>query len=111
MRKLVPILATAFAAAGCLDSGAAQTPQDGGTVSVDGALPPISVDGSVPVFGDAGPDAQGVLGLGGGVGAGGVLTQSEHFRLITKTGGEPGGSGVKSSGAFKMVGGVGKPSK
>jgi hypothetical protein len=108
MIKLVPVLAAVLAIAGCLDSGGSDLPVDGGAPNpVDTGIPGNSTDGSVTV--DAGRSSLATFSTG--IGAGSVVTKSEHFKLLTKTGGSPGGSGVQRSPKFKVIGGVGPASK
>jgi hypothetical protein len=86
---------------GCLDASPEAPPGppafsvEGGTDA--GSVPPIT-DGAItadvtqPLL---------VTGLGSG-----AITRSAHFTLVTKTGQEPGGAGVKRSTSFKMVSGT-----
>jgi hypothetical protein len=74
-----------------------------GSVLVDGAAADAGIDGSV--FGDAGFDAGSLAAFVTGLGPG-VVAHSTHFTVITKTGNEPGGAGVKSSASFKMISGA-----
>jgi hypothetical protein len=70
-----------------------------GSVIVDGATHGDAGEDAAPGF-DAGTPATFVTGLGPS-----VVSRSAHFTLITKTGDEPGGAGVKSSASFKLISG------
>jgi hypothetical protein len=107
MYRLAPILAVALTVAGCLDSAGSVVPGDAGSINFDTGIPQVTTDGAVSVPPDSAVPSQATFSTG--IGAGGVAAHSEHFKLLTKTGGEPGGSGLHSAGQFKMVGGVSHP--
>jgi hypothetical protein len=88
-----------------LDSGQPPFTTDG-SVTVDSGPADAGSDTAVPPV-DAGPDAAPRFTSFTGVGSG-VVAHSQHFTVITKTGDEPGGAGVKSSKSFTVVSGVGK---
>ena len=80
-------------------------------VAFDGRLPPIDAgvdadDAATVITIDAGFDAGRPPTLVTGLGSG-VVAHSAHFTLVTKTGSEPGGSGVKRSATFTVISGVG----
>ena len=108
---------------GCLGpSNNSPSPPPVGSGAIDGATPPITADGSVLVDGaapgdagadaadaaiavDAGLDAAALATFVTGLGSG-VVAHSANFTLVTKTGNEPGGAGVKSSPSFRVISGV-----
>lgn len=106
-------LIASLGGAGCSGSPATLTnssgpplqSSDAAVPSDDGSAPILSVDAAAP---DAGTDAgttPNASTFATGLGPA-VVAHSAHFTLITKTGGEPGGAGVKSSSSFKIVSGV-----
>ena len=120
IRTLVLALAGSGAAMGCLGSSNGGAGPSGPPV-IDGGGPPVqTVDGSVLVDGSPSADAGGdsaAPGMDGGIDAAsaaafvtglgpGVVARSAHFTIITKTGNEPGGAGVKSSPRFTVVSGA-----
>jgi hypothetical protein len=130
--RLTAFLAVAIAplAAGCLSASGSNTNPDNNQPGIDGSLPVLTSDGSVPVdsggadaaapedagqrdsavpFFDASFDAATLKSLVTGLGSS-VVSRSQHFSLVTKTGNEPGGAGVKSSAHFTLVSGAAAPS-
>jgi hypothetical protein len=106
MLKLVAICAAAMSlgAMGCLSSAGSGSSDAGPNVNAfDGNfnLEEAGVDaGDAAVFvSDAAVTSY------AGIGAG-IVAHSTHFSLITKTGMEPGGSGVHSSPSFKVISGT-----
>jgi hypothetical protein len=86
------------------DSGLPVFTGDGSVVvpPTDGSAPVDAGEDAAPVVGiDAGPASSFVSGLGPS-----MVAHSAHFTLITKTGGEPGGAGVKTSPHFTAISGV-----
>jgi hypothetical protein len=98
------LVSSAAIVAGCLSSGTA-VPIAFDPGSFDGAIPPppVTVDGAVYV--DGGPEDGSKPTAFTGFGSG-VVAHSAHFTIVTKTGNEPGGAGVKSSPNFKVVSGI-----
>jgi hypothetical protein len=107
MFKLVAICAaaTSLGAMGCLSSAGSGSTDAGPNVGAfDGNFNVEEAgvdagDATAPVFRDAGVVSY------AGIGAG-IFAHSTHFSLITKTGMEPGGSGVHSSPTFKVISGT-----
>jgi hypothetical protein len=106
MSKLVATASAILALAcfGCVSQSAGTpiSPGEDAGFPDGGVLPTVdaSLDGSI--FGEAG-DASAFFSTGLGSG---VVAHSAHFTLVTKTGTEPGGAGVRSSKSFKMISGV-----
>ena len=101
-----------------LDAGPPPFQMTDGSVLVDSSAPADSAtpdDASQPDTGqpimavDAGVDAATLQSLVTGLGPG-VVAHSAHFTLVTKTGSEPGGAGLKSSANFKLISGAAPPS-
>jgi hypothetical protein len=93
---------------GCLDDSANGQPGGNGIANGDSGGPPGFIpDGSANAEGgvtvDAGIARQGFVP---GFGSGGTVTRSAHFTLITRTGGEPGGAGVKQADGKTLVSGT-----
>jgi hypothetical protein len=92
------IVAMPLASLGCLSSQGSSPNAPGIDGGEDASVPVQTFDGSVNV------DAS-VATLTTGLGAG-TVTHSQHYTLITKTGNEPGGAGVKSSSSFHLISGA-----
>ena len=93
-----------------LDAGGPPSESIDGAVVVDGSTPPIDAgvdadDAATVITIDAGFDAGRPPTLVTGLGSG-VVAHSAHFTLVTKTGSEPGGSGVKRSATFTVISGA-----
>jgi hypothetical protein len=83
---------------GCLSSQGSSPGAPGIDAGGEDVFVPVTVDGSVLV------DASAVT-LTTGLGAG-TVSHSQHFTLITKTGNEPGGAGVKGSQSYHLISGA-----
>jgi hypothetical protein len=120
MGKVIIVAALAsVAAVGCIGTSSSGPTGSKDAATEDSGLPVFTGDGSVvvpptdgsapvdagqdaaPVGVDAGPASSFVTGLGPS-----MVAHSAHFTLITKTGGEPGGAGVKTSAHFTAISGV-----
>ena len=111
MLRSFAFVACALLAVACVDSNGSEVGgDDGGGLTVDAKGPPINTaDGAVdsaapppPVDGST-PRLE---SFSTGIGAGATVAHSKSFTLITRTGGTPGGAGVKKSQGFTIVGGV-----
>jgi hypothetical protein len=107
MFKLVAICAaaTSLGAMGCLSSAGSGSTDAGSNVGAfDGNF---NIEEAGVDAGDATttPVTEGGVISYAGIGAG-IVAHSAHFSLITKTGMEPGGSGVHSSPSFKVISGT-----
>jgi hypothetical protein len=98
---VVAIVVASFVSYGCLSSAGSSPSSPEGDAGIADSGPPVqTIDGSVLVDG-GGPVASLTTGLGSG-----IVAHSAHFTLITKTGDEPGGAGLKSSEHFTVVSGA-----
>jgi hypothetical protein len=97
------VIAASLAGFGCLSSAGSSpiTSGDDGGISPDAGPPVQTVDGSVPVDAGGATATTFTTGLGSG-----VIAHSANFTIITKTGQEPGGAGVKSSTNFTVISGA-----